>query len=214
LETLTSNIKNFRDKARLLANQQKESGGWLNWLPSSSLGTLLGDSSFRIAVALRTGQPVCERHTCICGGPADIFGHHRLSCRKSTRRHSRHGNINDIIKRALVSAEIPSILELTGCCKSDGKRADGMSLIPWKGGKALLWDVTCRDTLAATYIPLISKNAGDAARLGEDTKIIKYKELFSRFCFLPFSMETLGPWGADAKKIYYIVREEHQQHVK
>ncbi|CAH1375490.1 unnamed protein product, partial [Tenebrio molitor] len=160
--------------ARLLANQQKESGGWLNWLPSSSLGTLLGDSSFRIAVALRTGQPVCERHTCICGGPADIFGHHRLSCRKSTRRHSRHGNINDIIKR----------VELTGCCKSDGKRADGMSLIPWKGGKALLWDVTCRDTLAATYIPLISKNAGDAARLGEDTKIIKYKELFSRFCFL------------------------------
>jgi hypothetical protein len=59
---------------------------------------------------------------------------------------------------------------------------------------------TCRDTLAATYIPLTSKKAGDAARLGEDAKRIKYKELFSRFCFLPFSVETLGPWGADAKK--------------
>jgi hypothetical protein len=31
-------------------------------------------------------------------------------------------------------------------------------------------------------------------------RITLYKELFSRFCFLPFSVETLGPWGADAKK--------------
>jgi hypothetical protein len=71
---------------------------------------------------------------------------------RSTGRGFRHGNINDIIKRALVrvSADIPSILEPTACCRSDGKRA-------WKGGKALLWDVTCRDTLAATYIPLTSK---------------------------------------------------------
>jgi hypothetical protein len=76
-----------------------------------------------------------------------------------------------------------------------------MSFVPWKDGKALLWDVTCRDTLAATYIPLTSKKAGDAARLGEDTKKIKYKGLFSRFCFLPFSVETLGPWGADAKNV-------------
>jgi hypothetical protein len=61
--TLSSNTENLRDKARLLATQQKESGAWLNCLPSSSLGTLLDDSSFRIAVALRTGQPVCEPHT-------------------------------------------------------------------------------------------------------------------------------------------------------
>jgi hypothetical protein len=52
---LTSNIENLRDKARLLAAQQKESGAWLNCLPSSSLGTFLDDSYFRIAVALRTG---------------------------------------------------------------------------------------------------------------------------------------------------------------
>jgi hypothetical protein len=58
LDTLTSNIENLRDKARLLAAQQKESGAWLNCLPSSSLGTLLDYSYFRIAVALRTGQRV------------------------------------------------------------------------------------------------------------------------------------------------------------
>jgi hypothetical protein len=37
--------------------------------------------------------------------------------------------------------------------------------------------------------------------LGEDAKRNKYKELFSRFCFLPFSVETLGPWGAGAKNV-------------
>jgi hypothetical protein len=95
LDTLTSNTENFRDKARLLATQQKESSAWLNCLPSSSLGTLLDDSSFRIAVALRTGQHVCEPHTCICGDPANKFGHHGLSCRKSTGRRSRHGNNNN-----------------------------------------------------------------------------------------------------------------------
>jgi hypothetical protein len=131
-DTLSSNTENLRNKARLLATQQKAFGAWLNCLPSSSLGTLLDDSSFRIAVALRTCQHVCEPHTCICGKPADKFGHHGLSCRKSTGRHSRHGNINDIIKRALVSAEIPSILEPTGCCRSDGKRADG-TLERWQG---------------------------------------------------------------------------------
>jgi hypothetical protein len=54
-----------------------------------------------------------------------------------------------------------------------------MSLVPWKGGKALLWDVTCRDTLAATYIPLTSKKAGDAARLGEDAKRMKYSVILN-----------------------------------
>ncbi|KAH0817586.1 hypothetical protein GEV33_005205 [Tenebrio molitor] len=66
---------------------------------------------------------------------------------------------------------------------SDGKRADGMSLVPWKGGKAFLWDVTCRDTLAATYIPLTSKKAGDAARLGEDAKRMKGSKLFKNCQF-------------------------------
>jgi hypothetical protein len=61
---------------------------------------------------------------------------------------------------------------------------------------------------------LTSRKAGDAGRLDEDVKRSKYNELFSRFCFLPFSVKTLGPWGADAKKNYYTVREENQQHVK
>ena len=41
---------------------------------------------------------------------------------------TRHSAVNDIIKRALASACIPSLLEPPGTFRSDGKRADGMSL--------------------------------------------------------------------------------------
>lgn len=189
-------------KARLLAAHEKESGAWLNTLPSAPLGTLLDNSSFRIAVSLRIGQPVCEPHNCnSCGESVDILGYHGLSCRKSTGRWSRHAAINDILKRALTSAEIPSVLEPPGCCRNDGKKADGMTLIPWHGGRALLWDATCRDTMADSYIASTSRKAGEAARLGEIQKRGKYSELESRFIFIPFAVETFGAWGSDAKNL-------------
>jgi len=30
----------------------------------------------------------------------------------------------------------------TGLSRSDGKRTDGLSLVPWQNAKALCWDVT------------------------------------------------------------------------
>ncbi|XP_063623095.1 uncharacterized protein LOC134795195 [Cydia splendana] len=49
--------------------------------------------------------------------------------------------------------------------RDDGKRPDGMSLIPGRMGRALVWDATCADTLAASYISATttSKQARAAA---------------------------------------------------
>jgi hypothetical protein len=47
---------------------------------------------------------------------------------------------------------------------------DGITLIPWLCGKPLLWEVTCTDTLAKSYVELSSKKAGEAARLRENAK--------------------------------------------
>jgi len=188
------------ETARLFASKEKESGAWLNSLPSSTLGTHLDNSTFRISIALRTGQSVCEPHTCTCGEIVNSNGLHGLSCHKSAGRWSRHSSINDIIKRALVSAEVPAILEPPGIFRNDGKRADGLTLIPWKMGKPLVWDATCSDTMAASYLNLTSKKSCEAARISESKKFNKYKEIPQNYIFLPFCVETFGPWGEEAKK--------------
>ena len=202
LDKKISSVESDIELARLLALQEPESNAWLNALPSSSLGTLLDDSSFRISVALRLGQPLCEPHTCTCGEKVDKYGLHGLSCKKSAGRWARHGLINDILRRGLSTANVPSILEPSGICRSDGKRVDGMSLVPWRSGRALLWDATCKDTLCKSYISRTRAKSGEAASLGESQKRAKYKELEDRgFLFVPFAVETFGPWGDEAKKL-------------
>jgi len=45
--------------------------------------------------------------------------------------------------RALSAADIPCSKELQGLCRSDGKRPDGLTLIPWQSGKSLLGRHSC-----------------------------------------------------------------------
>ena len=75
----------------------------------------------------------------------------RLSCRRSGGRLPRHAS-NETIPRALVSGGVPAVLEPVGVCRDDGKRPDGMSLIPWRRSLPLSWDFTCSDTLAPSQL--------------------------------------------------------------
>ena len=178
------------ERARLLASLEKASGAWLQALPSNTIGTLLDDNCFRLSFAIRYGLNVITPHTCVCGQPVNHTGPHRLSCYKSAGRKVRHEMINDLLKRALVTAEIPSVREPSGCRRSDGKRPDGMSLVPWTHGKHLLWDAVCSDTLTASYLEFTSLKAGEAARLAEDRKYCHYSELTDRY-FLCRSLSRL-----------------------
>ena len=76
-----------------------------------SVRTRLDDASLRIAVALLFGAPICAPHKCICGVDVDSSGIHGLNCRKSAGRHVQHSALNDLVKRALTSAKVPSRLE-------------------------------------------------------------------------------------------------------
>lgn len=188
-------------KARLLANNSKESGAWLNAFPFSSLGTLLDNQSFRIAVSLRLGIPVCVPHTCVCGAQVDKLGQHGLCCKKSAGRYARHAMVNDLIKRALITCKIPSLLEPTGCNRSDGKKPDGLTLVPWRNGKPMVWDFTCADTLANSYVNGNSKKAGYAAQKRESYKRTLYRNLEANFHIVPICVETLGTFGEDGLKL-------------
>ena len=181
------------NKARLLAASATHSGDWLNALPITSCGLRLDDEAVRVAIGLRLGANLCEPHQCPCGNYVDCRGSHGLSCKSNSSKIVRHNFINDLVYRALVRAGIPSAKEPAGISRTDGKRPDGMTLIPWAGGKNVLWDITVIDTLAASYLPSTSTAAGNAAEIATARKDEKYAALSTNYNFVPIAIETLGP---------------------
>ena len=190
------------DKARLRAVSSPYASSWLQALPVPTVGNLLDDDVLRISVALRLGAPVCQQHQCKCGERVDELGTHGLSCRYSAGRHSRHSSLNEVVKRALGSIGVPTVLEPRDLTRTDGKRPDGKSLIPWSNGKPLVWDVTVTDTLASTYVSASSQNAGSAAAAAETRKITKYSHLSTNYNFIPIALETFGAWGKDTEELF------------
>ena len=152
-------------------------------------------------MSLRLGIPVCVPYTCVCGAKVDDLGHHGLRCKKSVGRYARHAMVNDLIKRALITCKIPALLEPTGCNRSDGKKPDGITLVPWKNGKPMVWDFTCADTLAASYVRKNARKPGNAAQKREGDKRWLYRNLTSNFHFVPICIETLGSIGEDGLKL-------------
>ena len=102
-----------------------------NTLPVASLGLRLDNKVVRITVGLRLGLPLCRPHRCVhCEVEVYDPGTHSLSCRFSKGCHPHHGAVNDIVKRSLEAAKIPSHLEPTDIYRSDGKCPDGHPLSP------------------------------------------------------------------------------------
>ena len=59
----------------------------------------------------------------------------------------------------------------------------------------LLWDTTCVNTLAASYLFGTTYAAGAVTEFAESLKGRKYAALDNGCMFVPFGIETLGPWG-------------------
>ncbi|KAI3378742.1 hypothetical protein SNEBB_007093 [Seison nebaliae] len=184
------------EKARLLAAQEKQSGAWLNAIPIPSLGTRLEDNHMRIAVALRLGTPIFLPHNCAaCPERVQEDGLHGLSCMQSKAgTNSRHEAANNTIQRALSAAGYPATREPRGLMRGDQRRPDGSTLVAWKSGKFLVWDFTCGDTFAATYVEQTSRQAGAAAERGEASKLRTYEDFDARYDFQPICVETSGVW--------------------
>ena len=150
----------------------------------------------RIAAGLRLGSPLCRPHTRQhCGSDVDQSTVHGLSCRWSEGRHFCHSSLNDIVHRALSFARIPSRLEPSGISRSDGKRPDGITLVPWERGKLLVWDVTCTDTFVTSFLASAASEAGAVAALVEERKKAKFQHLNTLHMFVPFAVETTGVFG-------------------
>ena len=196
--TLLASQPDEYSQARLLAAATAHSGDWLNVLPITSCGLRLDDDAVRVAVGLRLGANLCDPHECQCGTLVDCRGTHGLSCKRSFGKTARHNYINDLIFHALIRAGIPSTKEPAGLSRNDGKRPDGLTLVPWSAGKNALWDVTIIDTVAASYLRLSATTAGSAAELASTRKEEKYVALSTNYIFVPIAFESFGPVGLKA----------------
>jgi len=195
---IRSSLSGPVEMARLEAINSPHSADWLLALPVAACGLALDNEAVRVAVGLRLGLDLCSPHKCLCGEWVGPRGDHGFVCKRAVGRALRHHAINDIIWRALLKADVPSIKEPTGLCRSDGKRPDGATLVPWSGGKYLAWDATVTHSCAASYITPAARRAGPASAQAADRKSLKYRGLPASHIFQPVAIETLGPMNPSA----------------
>ena len=69
----------------------------------------------------------------------------------------------------------------SGLYRQDGKRPDGLILIPWHGGRSSVWDVTVVRPLAASYVGRAATDAGTVADMAATRKTEKHSTLSSAY---------------------------------
>ena len=180
-----------------MAFQDRFGSQWLNVIPCKNLRLKLSNQQLRIAIGLRLGSKICERHKCVFGKDVTEDRWHGLFCLKNAGKFSGHSNLNALIKQSLSSTHIPSVLEPRHHYRTDQKRPDGLTLVPWAAGEQLLWDLTVVDSLVPCRI-----NAGyvcnpcTAAADAEEQQIDKYKDLVNDgYLFQPLAFEIQGAAG-------------------
>ena len=144
----------------------------------------LDDEAVRVAIGLRLGLELCVPHKCHCGTQVDAFGRQTFVCRKAAGRSIRHHALNELVARALSSAAIPNTKEPQGLCRSDGKRPDGLTVVPWQSGRSLVWDVTVVCPLADCCVASAAREARSVAELAatkkEDNILVLQQTTFFR----------------------------------
>ena len=132
---------------------------------------------------LRLGSELGSPHTCRCGSLVDATGTHGLVCKQAPNQVVRHHALNDLISCAFGAAGIPVGKKPAGLVQKDRKRPDGCTLIPWRGGRPVAWDVTVCTTVVASYVTAASQSAGAAAELADERRCLKYAELSVAYKF-------------------------------
>ena len=167
------------------------SSDWLFALPVSECGLRLSDEAIRIAVGLRLGLNLCEPHISPCGAKVDARRLHGLSCKRSTTRHQQ---LNDIIWRTFKRADIPATKEPAGLVRGDGKRPDGLTLVPWQDGRCLTRDAPIVDILAVSCVQIGSTSSAGAANAAAARKHAKYYIISATHIFVTVAVKTLRPF--------------------
>ena len=146
----------------------------------------------------------------------NAFGTHSLSCRFSAFQRPRHTALNNIVRRGISAAGMPSMLEQLGLDRGDGKRSDGITVYPYSRGYFLIWVATCVSTFASSNLTQDALSAGSVADTADVRKIAMYAILGRRFIYQPVSVETSGAMGKSTIQFFndlgrrFVVRFQDQ----
>ena len=141
-------------------------------------------------------NPPCSTETKSSHKNVDEYGTQGLACKRSAGRFARHAFFNDFIRRSLASVVVPSVLEPAGLSRTDGKRPDGVTAIPWQREKPLVWDVTFVDSL----VPSRAQQQGSFTTEAETRKTLKYANIEERgYIFQPIAIDVQGNYGTQTE---------------
>ena len=82
----------------------------------------------------------------------------------------------------------------------DGKCPGGITIALWERGHTLIWDATCIDTFAPSYIRMVIEEAGSVAEIAEIRKKMNYEALSTVHIFTPIAVETSGVFGSETRR--------------
>jgi len=80
-----------------------------------------------------------------------------------------------------------------GLVRDDGKRADGLTLLPWNSGHSITWDITVVDTLGKAYLQQSAITIASAAEPVAVRKRNKYTSLSGTHYFFQWHWKHLDP---------------------
>ena len=128
-----------------------------------------------------------------------------LRDKQAPGRSSRHHMLNDLVARTFAAAGVPVAKEPVRLVRQDGKRPDGVTLVPFEGGRSLTWDVTVICTTADSYTHLAVQGPGCVAEVAASRKEAKYATLQTHNDIQPIAVETLCPINESATTFLYYV---------
>ena len=134
-----------------------------------------------------------------CGQNVDEYGTHGLAFKRNAGQLARHAFFNDFFRPSLALFVVPSVLEPAGLSRTDGKRSDGVTAIPWRRGKPLVWDVTFVDSFASSR----AQQQGSFSTEAETRKTLKYANIEERkYILQATAIDVHGNYGTQTETFF------------
>ena len=131
-----------------------------------------------------------------------MLSDHAMTYGRGAVRGARHKYLNEPVRSALNDAGQVNVLEPFGLTRKDGKRPDGVTVMPYALWLRMAWDVTIVHTCAPNYLQVSAYEAGAVAAAADAKKEAKYAPIVGRAAFRAIGIETLGVFGPSTRKLF------------